>query len=85
MRNRLDYFLCWIWGNLCEVGEIGGSGVYVLIGHTEIRSTDGVFWGMFESQDKVRIIQQVRIIQPQRAQRYTEKTATLCVLRVLCG
>jgi len=30
--------------------EIGGSGVYVLIGHTEIGSTDGGFWGMFESQ-----------------------------------
>ncbi|CAD6490388.1 MAG: hypothetical protein EMLJLAPB_00751 [Candidatus Argoarchaeum ethanivorans] len=67
MRNRLDYFLCWIWENLCEVVEIGGSGVYVLIGHTEIGSTDCGFWGMFESQ--VFVIFWNRVLENHREHR----------------
>ena len=39
-------------GNLGQIREIGGKGVYVSIGHTLIGLTDGVFHYMFESQDK---------------------------------
>ena len=33
-----------------ELREIGGKGVYVLIGHTSIGLTNGVFHYIFESQ-----------------------------------
>ena len=36
-------------GNIVMIREIGGKGVYVLIGHTSIGLDDGVFLGMFES------------------------------------
>ena len=51
VRNKLDYFLCWIWGNLCQIRKIDSERVYVLIGHTSIGLTDSVFHYICESQD----------------------------------
>jgi len=50
MQNKPDYFLCWIWGNLCQIKKIDSYRVYVLIGTTIVWSQGTVFDNIFESQ-----------------------------------